>query len=568
MNVKAKRILPVFFALTLILLFFHPILLENKTFFLRDIHRWFYPMKFFLAETLSAGKIPFWCSNYFCGSPFMSDIQSGVFYPISMVFLLFPFPLSFNLYIAVHFFLAFCFFYLFVVSQGLSRKSALLTAISYCYGGYIFATINTLNNLSTGIWLPAILWAFNRARQTANRSFYLLTVLFLSMAILGGEPQLFILSGGMLFLHAVFSGPNGAEERRWRLKYGFLVILLLGAWAILITMVQLGPTYMDYHHSARLGGLSYEEASRFSLGFATLKHLLIPLHFSENFSAAKETLRNFFPGEGEIPWLLTVYPGAIIFPLALLGAICSFSRKKFIWPGIFVVSIVLALGTNTPVHYFFYKILPIFRFPEKFMFSAGFSLLVMSAYGFDKVFKLAKRKNIRPTLVFCFFAAALTLDLYSNHRNLNPVCNSDFYGYHHPALEPVLNDPGLFRVFADKMPTPPTIENSINNHHIKWQMMLLPNIGIMENLYHVDGVPALELRYQHRIIEILSKPWKEKIRFLKLANVKYIISQYPLDREPGLKDRVEKVNGLVYRIRDFLPRHGLWTETRKLNKGL
>ena len=443
-------------------------------------------MKFFLAKTFKAGEIPFWCSNYFCGSPFMSDIQSGVFYPISIIFLLFPFPLSFNVFIAVHFFLAFCFFYLFVVSLGLSRKSALLTSISYCYGGYIFATVNTLNNLSTGIWLPAILWSFNRARQNGNRSFYALTVLCLSTAILGGEPQLFILCGGILFLHAVASNTRGAEEKGNSLKYGFLV-MVLGAWAILITMVQLGPTYMDYSHSARLGGLSYEEASRFSLGFATLKHLLIPLHFSENFSGATETLRNFFPGEGEIPWLLTIYPGAIIFPLALLGATCSFSKINLIWPVIFVISIVLALGANTPAHYFFYKILPIFRFPEKFMFSAGFSLLVMSAYGFDKVFDITKKKEIGPILVFCFFAVALTVDLYSNHRNLNPTYNSDFYQYHHPALGPVLDDPGLFRVFADKMPTPPTIENSIKNHHIKWQMMLLPNIGIMENLYHVEG---------------------------------------------------------------------------------
>jgi Bacterial membrane protein YfhO len=180
---------------------------------------------------------------------------------------------------------------------------------------------------------------------------------------------------------------------------------------------------------------------------------------------------------------------------------------------------------------------------------------------------IVEKKGMRSALIFYFFAVALTLDLYSNHRNLNPVCDSEFYQYHHPALQPLIDDPGLFRVFADKMPTPHNIGNSINNHHIKWQMMLLPNLGILDNLYHVGGVPALELRYQHQITEILTKPWKERIHFLKLANVKYIISQDRLDREPDLVGKVEKVNGLVYRIRDFLPRAWIVGEIKKIEQG-
>ena len=561
-----KRNYYVFVAVGLNLLFFHPVIFSDKTFFFRDIHRWFYPMKSFLANMFKAGEIPFWCSSYFCGSPFMSDIQSGVFYPLSIIFLLFPFPLSFNIYVVFHFFLGFCFFYLFIASLGLSRKSALLTSISYCYGGYVFATVNTLNNLSTAIWLPAILWSFNRARLTQSKSGYCLTVIFLSLAILGGEPQLFILITATLFFYAVTSVPENSSSNAMKLKYGMVVVLMVIS-AVLITMVQLGQTFTDYQHSARLGGLTYEEASRFSLSFAMLNHLLLPLHFSEGFSGTTEALRNFFPGQGDMPWLLTIYPGVIIFPLAILGTICSFSKRNFLWLIIFFMSILFALGDNTLVHYLFYKILPIFRFPEKFMFLAGFSMLVMAAHGFDNLMNIFKKKGVRSTLIFLFLATALTLDLYSNHRNLNPVCGSDFYDYHHSALQPIIEDQGLFRVFADKMPTPQAIENSINNHHVKWQMMLLPNLGILENLYHVGGIPALELRYQHQITEILTKSWKERIHFLKLANVKYIISQERLDREPDLKDRVEKVNGLVYRISDFFPRAWVVGEMKKIERG-
>jgi len=267
---KTKKYSYILTAIALNILFFYPVIFLNKTFFFRDIHRWFYPMKHFLATSYKAGEIPVWCSNYFCGSPFMSDIQSGVFYPLSVVFIIFSFPWSFNIYVVIHFFLGFCFFYLFITGLGLSRKSALLTSISFCYGGYTFATINTLNNLSTVIWLPAILWAFNRARSASIKSGYCLTVLFLSMAILGGEPQLFILIAGVLFLYAIISAPENSSVQTGQAKYGMYVIFMVIS-AILVTMVQLGPMFMDYQHSARLGGLSYGEAGRFSLSFSWKK---------------------------------------------------------------------------------------------------------------------------------------------------------------------------------------------------------------------------------------------------------------------------------------------------------
>ncbi|MDZ7696027.1 MAG: hypothetical protein U5R49_03545 [Deltaproteobacteria bacterium] len=85
LNMRSTKLNPtqyicLFMAAGLCLLFFHTVLFQDKTFFFRDIHRWFYPMKYFLAESFKAGQLPFWCPHYFCGSPFMSDIQSGVFY--------------------------------------------------------------------------------------------------------------------------------------------------------------------------------------------------------------------------------------------------------------------------------------------------------------------------------------------------------------------------------------------------------------------------------------------------------------------------------------------------------
>ena len=235
-------------------------------------------MKYFLAGSLKSGSIPFWCPNYFCGSPFMSDLQSGVFYPFSLLFIPFPSPWSFNIYIILHIVLGFCFFYLFIKELGLSKESAIITSISYCFGSYTIATINTLNNLSTLIWLPAILWSFQRALKKGHISGFFFTVIFLCMSVLGGEPQLFILSAVLLLLYGLISitGNNFSTSKYFK---KVCMILLIIASVFLITISQLGPAYQDYQLSVRLGGITYEEATRHSLHLGMLKHLILPLRF-------------------------------------------------------------------------------------------------------------------------------------------------------------------------------------------------------------------------------------------------------------------------------------------------
>lgn len=82
----------------------------------------------------------------------------------------------------------------------------------------------------------------------------------------------------------------------------------------------------------------------------------------------------------------------------------------------------------------------------------------------------------------------------------------------------------------------------------------MPNLGMLHPLSQVGGRTGLELRYQYFITELLKKPWQEKIRFLRLANVKYIITSANLAGMPELERQVSKVGGMVYQVRDFLPR--------------
>ncbi len=537
----------------LVALFFGNVLLGNNTFYFRDIHRWFYPMKYFLATSLKSGELPFWCHNYFCGAPFASDIQSGVFYPLSLLFLFFPFPFSFNLYIVAHFFLGLYFCHRFLLSIGRSPAASVFGATAFCFGGFVISSINTLNNLSTVIWLPAVLWRCQSAIDgNKTTKHHLITMAVMALAILGGEPQLFIMMVGLAFVYMLSLATAPTWRSRLKPVLAFAMVVF---GAVMVTMVQLGPTYQDFQQSVRHGGILYETAAKHALDPVALKHLLIPLHFPPDFAARLETLGGFFPGSGAVPWLLTIYPGFLVLPLAAAGVCFERSKTTFFWVAIFTASVVLSLGDRTPIHYWIHQLLPVFRFPEKFMLPAGFGLIVLAACGLDHLGEFLRQRRIDGKLVVRLLLLVLICDLYSNHRYLNPTCESDFYQARHADLSPIFMDTGKFRVYVDPTTTTPDSRyQRIVNYHARWQLIQLPNLGIISNIDHVDGKVGMELRYQSMLHDILSGPWSEKIGLLRSANVKYIVSNSSLEGVDALKHRIEKLTPLVYRLTDSLPR--------------
>jgi len=229
----------------------------------------------------------------------------------------------------------------------------------------------------------------------------------------------------------------------------------------------------------------------------------------------------------------------------------------------------LAVGALTPIYHVFYRLFPFFRYPSKLFFLAGFSLLVLSALGLERLFSALHERKKTVNILFFTLCFILIADLYTTHRYLNPLTDATIYQYHHPCLNPITTDPGTFRVHLQPALTGPSnVQKTIFNQHVLFQMFLAPNLGILHNLSHVSGTSPLELRYQYVISEILNiKSWKKKIRFLRLANVKYIIASERLDKISELEGQVEKVNTFVYRIKGYLPRAWVVGKLLPVGKG-
>ena len=103
-------------------------------------------MKAFLAECWAEGHLPLWNPRLFCGTPFLADIQTGVFYPLSAFFYFLPVPLAFNFFVISHYILGALFVYALARHWRCSVTASCLAALCFSLGGYLVSTANVLKN--------------------------------------------------------------------------------------------------------------------------------------------------------------------------------------------------------------------------------------------------------------------------------------------------------------------------------------------------------------------------------------------------------------------------------------
>jgi hypothetical protein len=141
--------------------------------------------------------------------------------------------------------------------------------------------------------------------------------------------------------------------------------------------VQLLPTAELSRLSVRSEGLSYREATSFSLRPHLLLYTLLP--------AFAEDLSQVFGSEGFAEYIS--YVGVIPLFLALVGASEGWSRRPTRFFALLGgIGLGLALGLYNPLYFVLYKLLPgfgLFRAPARWMLLYSFALAVLSGIGVD-----------------------------------------------------------------------------------------------------------------------------------------------------------------------------------------
>ncbi len=288
---------------------------------LLDVVQQYFPWRKFYAESLRQGELPLWNPFMFCGTSFVGNGMSAIFYPLNLLFVAMPIEAAFGWIAWVHLVLAGIFMFGFL-RQFVSPIAALTGAIAFQLCGFFVAWLAYLPLICTAVWLPASLWAFEMGRgaRDKGRGRQILSAMLagfaLGMALLAGHPQIgfYVLWAFAVYVFLRVVGDWGLGTGDWRqsLAFGLLTIFC----GVAIGAPQLLPLMEMAKISFRSGTEALAMAATNRLPFDQFIRLFIPSFFGDWRSGIHLVWDfaqfNFVEKTG--------YPSVVAFLLAIVGA--------------------------------------------------------------------------------------------------------------------------------------------------------------------------------------------------------------------------------------------------------
>ncbi|MFP3870213.1 MAG: YfhO family protein [Syntrophobacteria bacterium] len=358
----------------------------------RDLTTFFYPFRFLWVETIHQGHFPFWNPYIKCGVPLFATLQPAVLYPSSLAFLLLPFDLAFNWTIILHFFLAAAFTYLLMRELGASVQGSLAASLAFLFSGYLISVHNVLNTLLSVSWYPLAIFCGCRMVKRGNLRWAVAGGVSLCCMFLGGGIEIVIFTLASLILLCLYPNllPLRAPENSPGLRRRVGLLGLSLAVFLGLSMVQLLPFLELYHHSDRLGGVSAQEAMRWSLAPRDLAYFLIP-----DVYGARTGQDQYWRFQN---YLKSIYAGPVTFILAGIYFVHQGRRGLALLVAL-LAALALSLGKYTPIYPILYHHVPVFasmRYPVKFLFLFVFYLCVAAGLGLDECRRRFSEKDETP----------------------------------------------------------------------------------------------------------------------------------------------------------------------------
>jgi hypothetical protein len=393
---------------------------------LLDVIQQYYPWRLYAVRTLRGGEIPLWNPHAFCGTPFVANLQSAIFYPLNLIFFLTSVGRGFGFSALLHLFLAGTFTYLLLRHWKLRRTAALLGAVTFMFNGYFIAWMEFPTiSLWTGAWLPLILLLFDKSIEQRHIRWAVAAGVIVGIQFLGGHLNtsfyvLFGLTAYAAFRAVAGQRVNGSMDqwihairnthhvtrhpslvtRHWSLT------MLVG---FALSAVQLLPTFELAQRSTRSVAHQYHEVVVNGL----------PLHHLITFLAP-----NFFGNDKDIKWWAgfpevgtplnfietTGYVGVLPLAFALLAICFCRHRHVYFFAGLALFSLLIAMGT--PLYAVFFYLVPGFKqlaAPARILYLLDFCLALLAAFGAEQLRHTPHATRHTQYLRFCFLFPLLAL---------------------------------------------------------------------------------------------------------------------------------------------------------------
>ena len=355
-----------------------------------------YSFREFAAASLRAGEgIPQWNPYLMGGMPYIAAMHGDIFYPTALLRMMLPTDVAMTWGMILHLMLAGVAGYAFLRAIGVGFHAALVGGIAYMMSGQVASLVSPGHDgkLFVSALLPVTLLVLTWGIRDGKRAAWGLLAIIVGLGVLSPHPQLLqylLIASGAWALMLAFGGVTDSAISRAdalkRLGFAFGAVLL----GMMMGAVQYLPVREYVEWSPRAGGRDYEYATSFSMPVEELFNTYLP-----QFTGI---LENYW-GRNGIHFHSEYLGAGVIFlaASAFIGTVVGV-RRKLLWffAGMLVISMLWALGGNTPFYHIVYAIVPgskFFRAPSTIFFVTTFAVSVLAAFGTEKVLRSELRRG-------------------------------------------------------------------------------------------------------------------------------------------------------------------------------
>ncbi len=367
-----------------------------------DSVRGYLPYRFFISDYVSDGHLPLWNPFQRLGYPGYSDLQSGCWYPVVWLLMLFGQYDITSLIVEVVFTFLIAAWGMFRLSNYVfnCKRTSFLLALSYGLSGFMVGSAQLLVFLIGMAWLPWILWAWLCLLKGGGLRYTALLAFFLVCNITGASPAYTIILIYILPIIGLYY--LGRSENRWQFFLGLIKPIIWVSGLLFMLLLPFIVSFVDFMpYFNRTGKLPFEAITLNPYTIGDYISFLFPysvISTHDMFQLTDLSLRNS-------------YVGLVCFAFFLITVFTAKYRTQWYWPlvGCFVFSMWLALGSQTFIYKWVYHLpgFGLFRHPSFFrgyailcmILLAGFSLRGWMIDNKDVPRKFAQRLAIAIALV-------------------------------------------------------------------------------------------------------------------------------------------------------------------------
>lgn len=370
-----------------------------KNFLITDPVRQQIPWRKAVIDSVSQFKLPKWDGWTFSGSPLLSNIQSGAFYPLNLLFFIFPFATAWTLLIISQPLLSGIFLYIFLRHKRLDYLPSLFGAVCFVFSGFSIAWLTWGTLLSTWLWTPLSLVAVDKVRQVSGRAkLFWAAILICSVvfSFFAGHTQVFLYSLLVIALYVVSDSKKRQaliHDPTFAIIAGIMVLLTMPVWK---NMLEWLP------QTSRLMDSSAWKSEGF---FIPVKHLI--QFFSPDYFGNPATL-NYWG-----TWNYGEMVGYIGIG-GLTAAIIGIGSQTMFWLSLLVVALIFAVAS--PIAALPYQLhIPFISTlqPTRLLVIVDFCLSILGAYGLAYTTDKTKGKRTITTLFsLTFIFAGLWISVF------------------------------------------------------------------------------------------------------------------------------------------------------------